>query len=469
MKKNLMSLIALILAGLIAGGAIYLYSVKGRKTGPYEYVRKALKYIDSGKYEKAIFLLHRAFEEVPSNEDIKRNLLYGYVKYAEFLENKGDPDNAINYMDMAYEMGRSEDLIANNLAILYCDRGAKLSSGGDYVTAMDDLNNASEIALGASPKVRKNIANHLFNKAVQAYNSGDNRTVFICLNVSYAVKAQFDTLMMLGQYFYRESDLDRAEFYWEKALELRPDDAAVTMELEKVSKEIRAAERMEEFRVGYFDVKLYREYDIDMAVLENILGEIYSGVGQDLKCYPPRGTEITFYTEKDFRDIFGKDGIVRGFYDGNIKLIFIADTNDPLFSALIAHEYTHAAVSILTKNRCPAWLNEGIAVLEQTRYIEPSFRYVSAILKKNGKFSIDTLEKGFSSMGDVSLTVLSYEGAHTAVLFILDKWGWAGLQGLLARIGSGQHYANALDEEFYVSVENFEKMWNEYLIKKFGK
>jgi len=35
----------------------------------------------------------------------------------------------------------------------------------------------------------------------------------------------------------------------------------------------------------------------------------------------------------------------------------------------------------------------------------------------------------------------------------------------LDKIGSGMHYANAIDEEFYISREGFEKMWNEYMKK----
>ena len=469
MKDKKINLAAFILVGLIAAGVIYFYSAKDKKTGPYEYVRTAHKYIKAEKYKKAIYLLHKAYEEIPGSEDVKNNLLYGYIKYANFLDNKGDQDEAINYLSMAYEMDESNDIVANDLAVLYCDKGVRLSSEGDHVTAMENLNNAAGIAVRSSRKVRKNVSNYLFNKAVGAYNSDDGRTVFMCLNVSYALRARFDTLMMLGQYFYRESDLDKAGFYWQKASEFQPDNEDARKQLEKVNKEIQAQEKMEEFRAGYFNIKLYREYNIDAAMLNDTLGAIYNTVGKDLGCYPPAGTEITFYTEKDFRDIFKQKGIVRGFYDGNIRLIFIDDPTNPLFPALIAHEYTHSVISILTKNRCPVWLSEGIAVLEQMRYAAPSFSVVKSAVKNGEILSIDKLEKGFSSMDDIYLTALSYEGAHTAVLFILDKWGWAGLRGLLKRIDDGQHYANAMDEEFYISVPVFEEMWNEYLGKKFGK
>lgn|GEM_PF-1018835 len=467
MNKKQINLIILILAGIAIGSALGFFSLKNKSIGPYEYVRKARKYVDAGKYKKAIYLLHKACEELPDNEDVKKNLLYGYARYADVLEREGKLDQAIEYLEMALEMGKADQVVANNLAILYCQKGVQLSNAKKYSIAMDYLNRAEEAAM-VSKKIRRNVANYLFNAAVRAYNKNDGRTVFICLNVSYVLRGRFDTLYMLGQQFYKESDLEKARFYWEKALLFRPDDEGIKGNLEKIDKEIRHKGRMKEIRAEHFDIQLHRQYNIDENVLKNVLSDIYNRVGEDLRCYPSADTPIVFYNEEDFRDIFKQNGIVRGFYDGgSIRLIFITDLNSPLFPALIAHEYTHAAVSILTKNRCPVWLNEGLAVFEQSRYMAPPYQHVRVALDKGLRLSIDRLEQGFATLDDVFMTGLSYEGAHTAVLFILDKWGWAGLRGLLESIKEGRHFANAIDEEFYISVNIFEKMWNKYLQKKF--
>ena len=467
MNKKQINLIALIAAGVAIGGAFGFFSFKNKNIGPYEYVRKARKNVDAGKYKKAIYLLHKAYEELPENEDIKKNLLYGYARYADALEEKGNLDQAIEYLEMGHEMGKSDQAVANNLAILYCKKSVQLSETKKYNLAMEYLNKAEESAM-ASKKIRKNVANYLFNAAVRAYNKNDGRTVFICLNVSYVLRARFDTLFMLGQQFYKESDLERARFYWEKALSLRPDDEGIRESLEKLNKEIQHKEQTKEIRAEHFNIQLHRKYDVDEKALKNVLNDVYSRVGKDLRYYPSADTPIIFYSELDFRDIFKQEGIVRGFYDGgSIRLIFITDLNNPLFPALIAHEYTHAVMSIVTKNRCPAWLNEGLAVFEQSRYMEPSYKHVQAALDKGVQLSISQLEQGFETLDDVFITGLSYEGAHTVVLFILDKWGWVGLRDLIENIKDGQHFANAIDEEFYISVNVFEKMWNEYLRNKF--
>jgi tetratricopeptide (TPR) repeat protein len=467
MNKKQINLIVLIVAGVAIGGVFGFFSVKNKNIGPYEYVRKARKNVDAGKYKKAIYLLHKAYEELPESEDIKNNLLYGYARYADALEEKGDIDQAIEYLEMAHEMGESDQVVVNNLAIFYCKKGVQLAETKKYNLAMEYLNKAEESAM-VSKKIRKNVANYLFNAAVRAYNKNDGRTVFICLNVSYVLRVRFDTLFMLGQQFYKESDLERAKFYWEKAFSLRPSDVNIKENLEKLDKEIQYKEQLREIRTEHFDIQLHRKYNVDEVVLKDVLNNVYNRVGKDLRYYPSADTPIIFYNELDFRDIFKQEGIVRGFFDGgSIRLIFITDLDNPLFPALIAHEYTHAVISIVTKNKCPIWLNEGLAVFEQSRYMEPSYQHVRVALDKGAQLSIAQLEQGFETLDDVFMTGLSYEGAHTAVLFILDKWGWVGLRDLIEKIKDGQHFANAIDEEFYISVNVFEKMWNEYLRNKF--
>ena len=130
----------------------------------------------------------------------------------------------------------------------------------------------------------------------------------------------------------------------------------------------------------------------------------------------------------------------------------------------MTHEYTHAVISMMTDNKCPVWLQEGIAVFEQSRYMPVALTYFKNTGRDEEKrLSINGLESGFLDVSNTEALGASYEGSYTAVLFILDKWGWAGLKGMLQLIKEGQHYANAMDEEFYVSVKVFEDMWNEYI------
>jgi len=95
--------------------------------------------------------------------------------------------------------------------------------------------------------------------------------------------------------------------------------------------------------------------------------------------------------------------------------------------------------------------------------------YLKDVLREGRKLTIQDLQDGFSRIDNQEVVGLSYEGAYTVVLFILDKWGWAGMRSLLESIKKEGHFSNALDEMFYISVPMFEEMWNEYLVKMYAE
>jgi len=467
MKRNVLILLVL---SVIAGAAIFYHTglFGPRKVGSYEYVRKAEKYIEEEKYEKAVSLLNEAYERSPASGEIKKELLYGYLMYARHLDGEGKLDRAIDRLLAGRAVDGSDPLITHDLAHLYGKKAVLESENKEFIPAFKHLQKAMDLAM-ASKKIRKSISNYMFNKAVEAYQKSDGETLLLCLNASHALWTRFETLDFLGQYYFRGSKPDKALFYWGKAALLRPDDAGIRGKIETAEKEMVIKEKMDEIETEHFNVRLYREYDIDPEQLNNILKSIYCEVGKDLNYYPPLNTLIIFYNEEDFREIFKQQGIVRAFYDGSIRMVFTTDTGDQLFPALVAHEYTHAVLSILTDNKCPVWLHEGTAVLEQMRYMSLPLTLVRVAVKNGERLTIGRLQSGFHAFDRPDVVGLSYEGAYTAVSFIIDKWGWPGLRGLLQRIREGKHFANAMDEEFYISVKGFEEMWNEYLREKFGR
>lgn len=458
--------IALLIV-IAAASAFYIYTLSGRKIGLYQHIRKAHEYIEEGKYEKAIYMLHKAYEESPKSENIRDALLRGYVEYGRYLKNEGDLNAAIDYMDMAYEMAPKSSLVINELAFYYAKKAVIESEGKDYVTAIRTLQKATDLAI-KSKKIRRNIANLLYNEAVDAYQANDGTTVLLCLNTSYMLWPRFETLDFLGQYYYKDHDLDNALFYWEKALSTRPEDTVMKEKVEGAKKEVAAEGKMRVIEMPHFDIQLYKDYDVDIGILRGILDDIYRQVGSDLGYYPPPGTKIILYTEEDFREIFNKEGIVRGFYDGSIRIAVSGKIAGPYLSVVIGHEYAHAIVSIITDNKCPIWLHEGIAVYEQGKDTTQSVEHIKEAVSEGKRITIQELQDGFAQTENMDALTLSYQGSYTAVSFMLDRWGWSGLSSLLGAIKREGHFTNALDEEFYISVPVFEEMWNEYLIDKYG-
>jgi tetratricopeptide (TPR) repeat protein len=413
-------------------------------------------------------LLHKAYDISFESEKIKKELIYGYIECAFLLDRKGDIERALDNMLMAYEMAPEDPSVIMELAYLYAKKASEESEKGNVGEAFTDLRSAIDIA-ARSKKASDGVSIYLFNEAVEAYNRHDDNSLLLCLSASYILRSRFETLDLLGQYYHEKGNAERALFYWKKAGEKNPDDIVMKAKVEKAKKELALSNNrnIKKLETEYFDVSFYGDYELDAEFLKDTLEKAYNEIGEDLDHYPSLSTPMIFYSEKDFRDIFKQTGIVRAFYDGSIRMVLEPYTRKADAAETIVHEYTHAVLSMLTDNKCPAWLHEGIAVLEQSGESAVLLSYVRKAVGKGEKLSIERIEKALQSIEEnEEETVLAYESAYTAVLFMLDKWGWSGLRGLLDRIRRGRHYANAIDEEFYLSVPLFERMWNEYLSGK---
>ena len=185
-------IIGIIIAGLV-GGVLYYLVTPDKKIGLYQHIRKAKAYIEEGKYEKALFLLHKAHEESPESERITKELMAGYVRYARHLNKEGMLDEATGYMEMAYEIDPKSELVIHDLAYYYAKKAAKESENKNSVQAIGTLQKATDIAV-KSAKARKSIANYLYNQAVDAHKRKDGTTVLLCLNASYLLRPRFITL-----------------------------------------------------------------------------------------------------------------------------------------------------------------------------------------------------------------------------------------------------------------------------------
>jgi hypothetical protein len=45
---------------------------------------------------------------------------------------------------------------------------------------------------------------------------------------------------------------------------------------------------------------------------------------------------------------------------------------------------------------------------------------------------------------------------------VIDTWGLAGMNRILDRIKNGEHFLNAVDDEFLVSESEFNRRWKAY-------
>ena len=92
----------------------------------------------------------------------------------------------------------------------------------------------------------------------------------------------------------------------------------------------------------------------------------YDDLVRDLG-YSPRNTiAVTLYTQQAFLDVTRAPSWSGAINDGKLRIpISGVQSVTPELARVLKHELTHSFISQMSSNRCPTWLNEGIAQMEE--------------------------------------------------------------------------------------------------------
>ena len=438
-----------------------------KSSGSFEYVRKADELLQKHKFVEAIAHYEKAYAASPESIQISHGLVNAYTDYAEAFAESEKFDQAIAWLLKARAVVQNAST-AQNLAVMYAKRALRELRSGGAVKAGEDLAKSREAA-AVSNNARKSLAATLYSDAAGEYNAGRAQTALVLLQEALLSDYDWRICEFLGNIYYRKHDLEQARSYFEKALSLNPDAQEVRKDLEKLAKEITLAKNDLTAALPHFELRYDKSLPIDVALVNRVLETAYGQVGKDLGYSPQEKTTVFFYSTVNFKEIFRMPGMVRAFYDGNIRMPFPSEAMDERALAhYIFHEYAHAVVSAKTNNNCPAWLSEGIATWEDVRMEDPSGKAkLKAEVIGGRPLSIDDLNTFFTGkVKDAPDTQAYYFRAYTFVRFVVDSWGEAGLRDVLARIAGGQHVVNAIDDRFLVSEKELERRWNEYAREK---
>jgi tetratricopeptide (TPR) repeat protein len=458
-----------LLAAVIWAAILILYSWYSDKSnthlGSFEYVRKAEDSIARSDFKGAIDLLEKAYSASPDNLAICSKLRNIYLDYGQSLAESGKMDNAISCMLRAYTVmpGASS---AQRLAYVYAEKASERLISGDIAAARTSFENALTTAAPYASSSR-NLGVFLFNKAVEEYKSGKNTTAIIFLKESSLAYKNPFTLELMGDIYYNRSDFDQARFYYGKSFELDPKNISTRNKLKRASMDLRLAKDRKTADTPHFSITYSDSMPLDTDFVLGVLEKCYFDIGSDLKYYPDSKTQIIFYSQDEFTKMFMMSSGTRAIYDGNIRVpLPPKKLNADELAQYLRHEYVHAVVSAKTNNNCPAWLNEGLAVWEV--YKDRSDKMSRAMVEKlkAQDFSMDRLRKAFDLKNETEGDLRTdYLLSYSAVKYVIDAWGLTGLNRILDRIKSGEHFINAIDDEFLLSETEFDRRWRASSIK----
>lgn len=144
----------------------------------------------------------------------------------------------------------------------------------------------------------------------------------------------------------------------------------------------------------------------------------------------------------------------------------------------LSHEYLHYAIVGLTNNKAPIWLHEGLARFYETRwrrpspsgeredYLTPSNQTLLALaLAKNKFVGFKKMEPSLIHLETPEEVQLAYAEAASAIDFMVDRKGQAGIRELLSEVEK-RPTAEAIEKVLGISFEAFERQWKGFLKAK---
>lgn len=375
--------------------------------------------------------------------------------------NKNEYLEAIDYFQRALQILPDNGTIRKNLALTYNNYAISLpgEEGKRYLYKAIELEKDNH-------SFKENLANIISNLATQYYKDGDYELALSELKESISILPKhIPSLILLGQIHYQMQELDKAQEIWEKAYSYDPRNTELKQMLARLRDEKKVETELKQLDAYYFDIRFDKEaVETEIYDIRYFLQEAYRDVGRDFNHYPQNKIPVILYTQEDFQRIRQTPDWVAGIYDGKIRLpVKKGEFTDKEFKRLLWHEYTHAIVYYLTDGNCPVWFNEGLAKYEELKHNDADLTLLKNAIKEDSLIPLNKLTSNFSLQNSPERLALAYLEAYSFIEFVLDRWSFYVIKGVLEKLKQGRSLEEAFSEETSRSMDRLEKDWREYL------
>lgn len=137
----------------------------------------------------------------------------------------------------------------------------------------------------------------------------------------------------------------------------------------------------------------------------------------------------------------------------------------------LTHEYAHYVISRVSRNTVPIWLHEGLAKFEERRWRGPSGGGLSPMLEsllsqalaKKRFITFEQMSPSMAKLPSQEDTALAFAEVETAVEFLHQKLGWAGLRLIIKELAQGSPDLRAVATVYGAPFAEFERAWKAWL------
>lgn len=191
------------------------------------------------------------------------------------------------------------------------------------------------------------------------------------------------------------------------------------------------------------------------ALLDTLESE-FNELSDDFSFAPRDNIAVVVYNNQAFTSVTEAPAWSDGQNDGKLRIpMQNMETLTPEVAGVLKHELTHTFIGQATRDRCPRWLNEGIAQLVQGRTTATYGRLLPALYQQNKAIPIAALEGSFGRLSGAGAAV-AYGESLAAAEVIRNAYGFSDLVRILQRIGSGMSTEQALRATIHSSYSDLD-------------
>ena len=350
------------------------------------------------------------------------------------------------------------------VAVLWNNLGIQLEKAGGTAASVYAFKKASSLDTD-SPTIHLNLAHAYWELRDPAMTQG-----FLEKLVALAPDEPFPHLA-LANLFQERDQLGEAARHLDHATARAGKDPAVQSYLRTVTAKVRGTEksdaRLTSRDSAHFTVKFDGEADqVTWTAVLEILEEAYREIGQKFGHFPSKTIVVVLHTKSTFQSATGSPMWADGLFDpvlGRIQVpVQDALADRAWLTRVLRHEFVHALLHDQLSpsiSAVPTWLNEGLAMeLSGDRWSD-----LDQVMKQEFTLiPLPALEGAWGGLSSETATV-AYLEAHSAVHYLIDRFGMSRMQELLAHLKAKQSLAAAMQSQLSLSYEQFQSRWVDQL------
>jgi len=190
----------------------------------------------------------------------------------------------------------------------------------------------------------------------------------------------------------------------------------------------------------------------------SLLNETHSELTRIFKSDTNGSIELKFLSPEEFKKHTGAPEWTSAMYlKDEISIPITPNSVKPKeMHRAIRHEYVHAFVAKLSKYKCPAWLDEGLAQIIEGHanpILAPSLRHWASI---NDVFDLNDLRDGFTTMEN-SAVPAAYAQSYFATRMLIQTKGISAVTKYLRLLSKGKTNERSFEVAFRMKQHDFER------------